>query len=59
MRTGLCMIRVGGNTQETAKVIYDTIPNGRVMEKNVTGVTNPVRVSLSIVSFAILVNLYV
>lgn len=37
------MIRVGGNTQETAAVIYDTIANGRVMEKNLTGVSNPVR----------------
>jgi hypothetical protein len=42
-RTGSFMIRVGGNTQETAEVIYDTIPNGRVLEKNLTGVSNPVR----------------
>lgn len=36
------MIRVGGNTQETAQVTYDALPNGRVMEKNLSGVSNPV-----------------
>lgn len=38
------MIRVGGNTQETAEVThdFDAFPNGRVMEKDLSGVTNPV-----------------
>jgi hypothetical protein len=41
-RSGSFMIRVGGNTQETAQVTYDALPNGRVMEKNLSGVSNPV-----------------
>lgn len=43
-RSGSFMIRVGGNTQETAEVThdFDAFPNGRVMEKDLSGVTNPV-----------------
>lgn len=41
-RSGSFMVRIGGNTQETAKVTYDTLPNGRVMEKDLSGVSNPV-----------------
>ncbi|XP_006455732.1 hypothetical protein AGABI2DRAFT_195117 [Agaricus bisporus var. bisporus H97] len=42
-RSGSFMIRVGGNTQETAEVThdFDAFPNGRVMEKDLSGVTNP------------------
>ncbi|KAJ7453359.1 glycoside hydrolase family 79 protein [Mycena galericulata] len=37
-RAGSVMIRVGGNTQESATLV-DTLPNGRILEKNHTGVT--------------------
>ncbi|KAF7358218.1 Glyco-hydro-79C domain-containing protein [Mycena venus] len=37
-RAGSVMVRVGGNTQESAKLV-DTLPNGRVLAKNLTGVT--------------------
>ncbi|KAF7356005.1 Glyco-hydro-79C domain-containing protein [Mycena venus] len=39
-RAGSVMIRVGGNTQESAKLVEDgVIPDGRVLMKNLTGVT--------------------
>ncbi|KAJ6548770.1 hypothetical protein B0H19DRAFT_1221069 [Mycena capillaripes] len=39
-RAGSVMIRVGGNTQESAKLVDDgIIPDGRVLMKNLTGVT--------------------
>ncbi|KAJ7923602.1 glycoside hydrolase family 79 protein [Mycena leptocephala] len=39
-RAGSVMVRVGGNTQESAKLVPDgTIPDGRVLIKNLTGVT--------------------
>ncbi|KAJ7834157.1 glycoside hydrolase family 79 protein [Mycena leptocephala] len=39
-RAGSIMVRVGGNTQESAKLVPDgTIPDGRVLIKNLTGVT--------------------
>ncbi|KAF8217332.1 glycoside hydrolase family 79 protein [Mycena galopus ATCC 62051] len=39
-RAGSVMIRVGGNTQESAQLAADgTIPDGRVIVKNLTGVT--------------------
>ncbi|KAJ7331317.1 glycoside hydrolase family 79 protein [Mycena albidolilacea] len=39
-RAGSVMIRVGGNTQESAKLVADgVIPDGRVLTKNLTGVT--------------------
>ncbi|KAJ6577637.1 hypothetical protein B0H19DRAFT_932173 [Mycena capillaripes] len=39
-RAGSVMIRVGGNTQESAKLVDDgVIPDGRVLTKNLTGVT--------------------
>jgi len=41
-RAGGVRIRVGGNTQETAVLVAST-PDGRILEKNLTGVTNPVR----------------
>ncbi|KAJ7624758.1 glycoside hydrolase family 79 protein [Roridomyces roridus] len=37
-RAGSVMVRVGGNTQESA-VLVDTLDNGRILEKNLTGVT--------------------
>ncbi|KAJ7064676.1 hypothetical protein C8F01DRAFT_771741 [Mycena amicta] len=40
-RAGSVMIRVGGNTQESAKMV-DSLPNGRILQKdleNVTGTT--------------------
>ncbi|CAK5270156.1 unnamed protein product [Mycena citricolor] len=39
-RAGSVMVRMGGNTQESATMVPEgTIPNGRIMEKNLTGVT--------------------
>ncbi|KAJ6543162.1 hypothetical protein B0H19DRAFT_1035502 [Mycena capillaripes] len=39
-RAGSVMVRVGGNTQESAKLVDDgVIPDGRVLIKNLTGVT--------------------
>ncbi|KAJ7303068.1 glycoside hydrolase family 79 protein [Mycena albidolilacea] len=39
-RAGSVMVRVGGNTQESAKLVDDgVIPDGRVLTKNHTGVT--------------------
>lgn len=40
-RSGSVQVRVGGNTQETA-VLVESTPDGRILEKNLTGVTNPV-----------------
>lgn len=40
-RAGGVQIRVGGNTQETATLVPST-PDGRILEKNLTGVSNPV-----------------
>ncbi|KAJ7671734.1 hypothetical protein B0H17DRAFT_1162094 [Mycena rosella] len=37
-RAGSVMIRVGGNTQESAKLV-DELPDGRILAKNLTGVT--------------------
>ncbi|KAJ7671748.1 hypothetical protein B0H17DRAFT_989262 [Mycena rosella] len=37
-RAGSVMVRVGGNTQESATLV-DTLDNGRILEKNLTGVT--------------------
>ncbi|KAJ7486841.1 hypothetical protein FB451DRAFT_1127091 [Mycena latifolia] len=37
-RAGSVMIRVGGNTQESATLV-DTLDNGRILEKNFTGTT--------------------
>ncbi|KAF5376627.1 hypothetical protein D9615_007857 [Tricholomella constricta] len=39
-RAGRVFIRMGGNTQETA-VLVDRTPNGRMLEKNNTGLINP------------------
>ncbi|KAF9555149.1 hypothetical protein CPC08DRAFT_145293 [Agrocybe pediades] len=39
-RAGRIMIRVGGNTQETA-VLVDSIADGKILEKDLSGVTNP------------------
>ena len=33
-------VRVGGNSQETALMV-DTLPNGKVLEKNLTDTINP------------------
>lgn len=40
-RAGQVMVRVGGNTQETAKLV-DSLPNGKMIEKEVDNVSNPV-----------------
>ncbi|KAJ7289361.1 glycoside hydrolase family 79 protein [Mycena rebaudengoi] len=37
-RAGSVMVRVGGNTQESAKLV-DTLPDGRILMKNLTGIT--------------------
>ncbi|KAJ7478241.1 hypothetical protein FB451DRAFT_1556993 [Mycena latifolia] len=37
-RAGSVMVRVGGNTQESATLV-DALDNGRILEKNLTGVT--------------------
>ncbi|KAG6808843.1 hypothetical protein H0H92_002618 [Tricholoma furcatifolium] len=39
-RTGRVNIRVGGNTQDTA-VLVDSTPDGKMLEKNTTGSSNP------------------
>ncbi|KAF8952441.1 hypothetical protein BDZ97DRAFT_1640845, partial [Flammula alnicola] len=39
-RTGRVVVRVGGNTQDTA-VLVDSTPDGRILEKDLSGVTNP------------------
>ena len=41
-RGGQVLIRVGGNTQETAVLVPST-PDGLIIEKDLAGVTNPVR----------------
>ncbi|KAK7053820.1 Glyco-hydro-79C domain-containing protein [Favolaschia claudopus] len=39
-RAGSVMIRVGGNSQESAELVDDSlIPDGRILTKNLTGVT--------------------
>ena len=40
-RGGQILIRVGGNTQETAVLVPST-PDGLIIEKDLAGVTNPV-----------------
>ena len=41
-RSGGVVVRVGGNTQETASLVEST-PDGRILEKDLKGITNPVR----------------
>ena len=41
-RTGRINIRVGGNTQETATLVNSTA-DGRILEKDLQNVSNPVR----------------
>lgn len=41
-RVGRVDIRVGGNTQETATLVPNT-SDGRILEKDKAGATNPVR----------------
>jgi hypothetical protein len=40
-RVGEVLIRVGGNTQDTAVLVPST-PDGLIIEKDLAGVTNPV-----------------
>ena len=40
-RGGQVLIRVGGNTQETAVLVPST-PDGLIIEKDLAGATNPV-----------------
>jgi len=42
-RAGAVVVRVGGNTQETA-VLVDSTPDGRILEKDHRGSSNPVRI---------------
>ena len=44
-RGGQVLIRVGGNTQETAVLVPST-PDGLIIEKDLASVTNPVRLFL-------------
>jgi hypothetical protein len=39
-RSGSVRIRVGGNTQDTATLV-DSLPDGKILSKDLTGVTNP------------------
>ncbi|KAH6912147.1 glycoside hydrolase superfamily [Coprinopsis sp. MPI-PUGE-AT-0042] len=39
-RAGSVRVRVGGNTQETA-VLVPNLPSGRILDKNITGTSNP------------------
>jgi hypothetical protein len=41
-RTGAVVVRVGGNTQDTASLV-DSTPDGRILEKDLNGISNPVR----------------
>lgn len=41
-RSGRVNIRIGGNSQETAVLVNNT-PDGKILEKNITGASNPVR----------------
>lgn len=43
-RSGRIDIRVGGNTQDTA-VLVPTTPDGKILEKDLAGVSNPVSLS--------------
>ena len=43
-RAGRVVVRVGGNTQETA-VLVDSTPDGKILEKDYKGISNPVRVT--------------
>ena len=43
-RGGQVLVRVGGNTQETAVLVPST-PDGLIIEKDLTGVSNPVCLS--------------
>ena len=43
-RAGRVMVRVGGNTQETA-VLVDNIADGKILEKDLSRITNPVGIS--------------
>ena len=57
-RSGRVQVRVGGNTQDTAVLVPST-PDGKILEKDLAGVTNPVSYpsipqNKLIVSFAIL-----
>ena len=57
-RAGRVVIRVGGNTQETA-VLVDSTPDGRILEKDLTRISNPVRCtfySWFSRSFSLLIN---
>jgi hypothetical protein len=57
-RAGRVVIRVGGNTQETA-VLVDSTPDGKILEKDLTRISNPVRfISYSCFSwsFSLLIN---
>ena len=40
-RVGRVNIRVGGNTQETAVLVPST-PDGKILEKDIAGASNPV-----------------
>ncbi|KAG6864424.1 hypothetical protein C0991_009618 [Blastosporella zonata] len=39
-RSGRVNVRIGGNTQETAVLVQST-PDGKILEKNITGASNP------------------
>ena len=40
-RSDMVQIRVGGNTQDTAVLVPST-PDGRILEKDLSGASNPV-----------------
>jgi hypothetical protein len=41
-RAGSVQVRVGGNSQEAAVLVMNTT-DGRILEKDLTGISNPVR----------------
>jgi hypothetical protein len=44
-RAGHVVVRIGGNTQETAMLVQST-PDGRILEKDQQGTFNPARTFL-------------
>jgi hypothetical protein len=55
-RAGRVVVRVGGNTQETAVLVQST-PDGRILEKDMRGISNPVcGISSNFIPYDTLIN---
>lgn len=50
-RAGEVRVRVGGNTQEMAKLV-DSLPDGRMLAKDIGHSSNPVRSARSDIQYA-------